>query len=394
MHFKMRNGVKVPGDLSLWDKRFLFLNMAFFLVFLNIAFFYLYPIVLYDMGGESHVIGWVMGLFSIATVLSRPFMGKMAARKGEYRIISAGIGVILLASLGYYTIQRIGSLMFLIRIVHGIGFSAFIAGSFSLAARSFPPTRRGEAFSIVGASLMGAVALGPLIGESLIRKYGFYALYMAASGAILLALIVIFMTSYSSHHTYIEEKTETKYLPLLRNWSFVFLLGSTLIFAHCQSTVFNFLALIADQKGTMSGHFFFTSLSLAILILLTLGKMIDRYGKLILLRLSYPSLSLGILLIPILLQSRHFFIPALLYGAGIGFLYPVHNALAASHGTEKEKPVVMSIFTTVYDTGFITGAVISGWISRWTGLDILFYFMGLLGFMGFLIGIFAPIKEE
>lgn len=384
----------MPSDLSLWDKRFLLLNMAFFLVFLNIAFYYLYPVVLHSMGGESHVIGWVMGLFSIAAVSSRPFMGKMAARKGEYRIILAGIGVILFASLGYYHIQRIGSFMFLIRIVHGLGFSAFIAGSFSLATRSFPPARRGEAFGIVGASLMGAIAMGPLIGEYLIRKYGFNALYTAASGAIVLALIVISMTSFSSHPVYIEEKKETKYIPLLRNWSFVFLLGSTLIFAHCQSTVFNFLALIADQKGTGSGHFFFTSLLLAILILLTMGKMIDRYGKLILLRLFYPSLSLGILLIPILLQSWRFFFPALLYGTGIGFLYPVHNALAASHGTEKEKTVVMSIFTTVYDTGFITGAVISGWISGWTGLDILFYLMGLLGFMGFTIAIFAPIKEE
>jgi MFS family permease len=373
---------------------FLLINSSLFFVFSGVAFLYLYPLAIRAMGGESDIIGWIMGVFSIAAVLSRPFMGKIAARRGEYRVMSGGIGVILLASLGYTVVQGVGPAVFLVRILHGIGFSAFIAGSFSWIARSFPRVRRGEAYGIVGASLMGAVALGPPLGEYLIRKYGFYGLYLGASGAAALAWIALFAARTSFRPSGGEKGKNIRYLPLLGDRSFLFVLFSCLIFAHCQSSVFNFLALIAGEKGAGSGRFFFLSFLLAILVLLTMGRLIDRYGKLIFLRLSYPLFSAGILLIPVVIGERHFLLSALLYGAGMGLLFPAHNALAADHGSGDEKAAVMSLFTAVYDTGFITGAVLSGWIGRLTSLDTLFFSAGVLALVGLAVAWVSPIRKD
>ena len=75
-------------------------------------------------------------------------------------------------------------------------------------------------------------------------------------------------------------------------------------------------------------------------------------------------------------------------------LFPTHNALAAGYGSEDEKPVIMSLFTGIYDTGYITGAVLSGWIARWTSLDTLFVTVGIFGFLGFFIAIFSPFREK
>jgi len=388
--FQSENESAYP--LTLWDRPFVFLNLSFFLVFTNIAFFYLYPLTLNAMGSEHHVIGWVMGLFSVAAVISRPFLGKLVVLKGEYWVISMGIGVSFVASLGYNLITAVGAGMLLTRTIHGIGFSAFISGSFSLVAKAFPPEKQGEAFGILGASLMGAVALAPPFGEFLVHKWGFHALYMAASGSVILALPTASIAVHSlSRLTHTDEKPDVKYLALLRNRSFLFLLISTLIFAHCQSTVPNFLALIAAEKGVHGGRFFFVSYFAAVLVLLTMGRLIDRYGKLSFLRLSYPLFSLGILFIPGMIESPLFSVSAVLYGTGMGLLFPTHNALAASHGTTNEKPAIMSLFTAVYDTGFITGAVVSGWLARQTTLNTLFWACGILGFTGFFMVIMAPI---
>ena len=387
------NAVKKTS--TLWDRPFIFLNLSFFLVFNSIAFLYLYPLALEGMGNGHHIIGLVMGIFSLAAVISRPFVGKLIVSRGEYRVISLGMATNIVSSLSYCLVTDFGPVMLLVRLIHGVGFSAFIGGSFSLAARAFPPDDRGQAFGVVGASIMCAVALAPPLGEFLISRWGFHALYMAASGSVILAWVAAFLATHPpSPSRQSDKQTDIKYLALFRDRSFLYLLGSTVIFSHCQSTVPNFLALIAAEKGATSGRFFFVAHVVAIIILLTMGKLIDRHGKVLFLRLAYPFLLLGILFIPVMIQSNFFSLSAILYGVGIGFLFPAHNALAAGHGSNMEKPAFMSFFTAVYDSGFITGAILSGWFASQTSLDTLFFACVFLGLIGIYIVIASPIKER
>ncbi len=116
-------------SLSLGHPAFLLLNLAYILVFSHVALFYLYPIALDEMGAGSRVIGWVMGVFSLAAVLSRPLMGAIAARRGEFFLMSGGTAVMLMASACYPFLESVGVLMFLVRLVHGLGFSGFIMGA-------------------------------------------------------------------------------------------------------------------------------------------------------------------------------------------------------------------------------------------------------------------------
>ena len=394
--FNLQDQAENAISPTLWDRPFVFLNLCFFLAFTNIALLYLYPLAIDRiMKNSHHVIGLVMGIFSVATVISRPFMGKLVARKGEYWVMSLGIGISLLASLGYMLVTAFGPSMLLVRVVHGIGFSAFIAGSFSLAAKAFNPHKRGEAFSLIGVALMAAIALAPPFGEFLIRQWGFKALYMAASLSAIGSWVAAFMALKPLLPSLRRTKEPSvSYLSLFKNRSYLFILCSTLIFAHCQASITSFLALIASEKGTASGPFFFSSYLISILVLLTMGKLIDRYGKLRLLRSFYPVYSLGILLIPGMITSSSLVIPALLYGVGMGLLFPTHNALAAAHGHKSEKTAIMSLFTATYDTGFITGPIVSGWFAHHTSLDVLFMASGILALFGFLMAQLAPIKED
>ena len=380
---------------TLWNRPFVFLNLCCFLIFTNLGLLYLYPLALDAMGNDKHATGWVMGIFSIAAVLSRPFLGKLAIRKGEYWVISLGLLLSLAASLSYNLITAFNPVLLFIRVVHGVGFSAFIAGSFSLLAREVSPLSRGAAFSMVGVSIMAAIGLAPSIGEAVINQYGFHGLYMAAALSVILAWVALFIglrpapsMGQEGHHTGV------RYLPLIKDRPFLFLLCSTLIFAHSQATVANFLALIAAQNDASSGRFFFVSYFTAIIILICVGRIIDRYGKLFLLCMAYPFLSLSIILIPNTIPFPIFSITAILFGTGMGILFATHNALAASHGSMEEKPAVMSIFTAVYDTGFITGAVVSGWLASHIGLDMLFISSGFFAFLGLIVAMFSPMKER
>ncbi|MCF8062890.1 MAG: MFS transporter [Deltaproteobacteria bacterium] len=381
-------------SLPLYHPAFVLLNLAYFLVFSNVALFYLYPVALDEMGAGKHVIGWLMGVFSLAAVLSRPLMGVLAARRGEFFLMSGGMFVMLMASACYPFLQSVGISMLAVRVAHGLGFSGFVAGSFSAVASLFPDERRASAYSIVGASLMSAMALAPPAGESLIGRFGFGALFLCAFGLILLAWAAV--TGAAGHAEKVERPRSgrrTPYGRLLGDASFLLLLVSTLIFGHCQSTLFNFLALAAERHDASAGRFFFAAFAVAIGVLLTMGRVIDRKGKRRFMRLFYPALALGILLLPSFMGRFGGWIPAVLFGLGMGFLFPAHNALAAGYGRRDEKPGVMALFTAVYDSGFISGAVVSGWIAAWLGLDGLFYATGGLALIGLVICLAVPLGE-
>ncbi|MFP4036767.1 MAG: MFS transporter [Desulfobacteraceae bacterium] len=369
---------------------FLLLNLSYFLVFSNVALFYLYPLALDRMGAGSREIGWVMGLFSLAAVVSRPLIGAVGARRGDFWVMLWGTAGMLLASCCYPFLSGVGAPMLLVRVFHGLGFSGFIAGSFSAVARLFPDEGRARAYSMVGASLMGAVALAPLLGELLIKAWGFEAVFAAACGVTALSWGVVRQAGrITGMPAVVNRGGRARYRPFLSDPSFLFLLLSTLIFAHCQSTVFNFLALAAERREASAGPFFFAAFALAIGILLGMGGVVDRRGKLRFMRFFYPPFALGIFLVPYLLGGPGGLGAAVLFGAGIGFLFPTHNALAGGYGAAGDKATVMAVFTAVYDSGFISGPVVSGWIASRVGLDGLFHITGLLAAAGFVVSLIS-----
>ncbi len=379
---------------GLWQRPFLLLNLSYFLVFSNISLFYLYPLVLEGRGATPEMIGWIMGFFSVATVLTRPLMGKLVGSKGESPVMGMGILVVLLATIGYLFLEKVGLPVFLVRLVHGVGYSAFISGSFSLVATAVSPEKQGEAYGMVGASIMGAGAIAPPMGEILIRYGGFAILYWTAAACALTACLAVFLAGLKPvPGSRRKTAQKVRYMPLLKDPSFLFLMVSTLLFANCQSTLVNFLALISAQEGVGSGRFFFVTFSVAILALLTMGKVMDRFGKRLFLKLAYPLFALGLLLIPGLIGLWSYLLPAILCGAGMGLLFPAHNALAAGYGTREQKPAAMSFFTSVYDTGFITGAVFSGWLAQVWDLGGLYMVTGTIAVGGLLIVLFSPIRE-
>ena len=388
------NGIGGGVFNGLWKRPFLLLNSSFFLVFSNVSLFYLYPLVLEDMGATPEMVGWIMGFFSVATVLTRPFMGKLVGAIGESRVMGAGIFVVLLATLGYFFPEHAGMPLFLIRFFHGVGYSAFISGSFTLVARAVVPEKQGQAYGMVGASIMAAGGIAPPMGEFLIRQGGFAVLYWTAAACALAAWLALLPAGLKRPSQPLgHAKERVRYMPLLKDPSFLFLMGSTLLFANCQSTLVNFLALISVQEGVGAGRFFFVMFFVAILALLTMGKVMDRFGKSGFLSLAYPLLVLGLFLIPYFVDTWLFLLPAILCGAGMGLLFPAHNALAAGYGNEEEKPAAMSFFTSIYDTGFITGAVFSGWIGQVWDLDTLFFVTSGIALAGLLIVLLSPIGE-
>ena len=166
-----------------------------------------------------------------------------------------------------------------------------------------------------------------------------------------------------------------------------------LLFVQGHATVLNFIALQANRLGLPPGHYFVVAASLAFILRLVAGSFIDRYGKKRFMKSSYVLFGAGICSIPLISHPAIFYASTLLYGAGLAFLFPAAIALAADQAKRPEElPGMMSLATAIFDLGFISGTVLSGWFADLFSLDTLFLTVGALSFVGLAL-MYAPIHE-
>ena len=368
------------------------INILTFLVFSNTAFFFMYPIYLSAMDVSKTAIGLIMGMYSVASFLVRPLAGKSIDRVGERPVLISGLFFIFACSLLYHVVPGTIGAIYVLRIFHGIGFSAFIAAAFSAIAKFTPSEIRGRAFSYNGASMLAALGFVPLAGEHLMDAFGDPAIFHGGAATTFLAFSLLLFTRK-------WEKVEAKpgpkvrYVEILRDRSFFFVLVAMILFVDAQATVLNYFPLYAKTIGISGGLFLGVSLGLAVGIRLFGGSILDRYSRLLIIRICFILLGIGIIFFYKLDSVFFYVVSIILYGSGLGYIFPALNAIGAQQGSYEQKAGMMSMLTMVIDGGFILGSIFSGGLSDMIGLSNIFVFAGAVSLFGFFVTSFAPIRE-
>lgn len=369
------------------------INILTFLVFSNIAFFFMYPIYLSAMDLSKTAIGLIMGTFSVASFMVRPIAGKSIDRVGEKPVLVAGLLIIFACSLLYHVAAGMVVAIYILRIVHGIGFSGFIAAAYSTIAKFTPTETRGRAFSHNGAIMLAALGFVPLASERLMDAFGHPAIFHGGAAVTFLGCSLLVFTSKWEK---IAERVGPKvsYAEILKNRSFFFVLVAMILFVDAQATVLNYFPLYAKTIGVSGGLFLSLALGLAVTIRLIGGSILDRYSKLVVVRICFVLFGLGIILIYKLDSTFFFVLSIVLYGSGLGYIFPALNAMGAEQGTLEQKAGMMSMLTMAIDGGFILGTIFSGGLSDMIGLSNTFVFAGAVSLLGILVTSFAPITEH
>src|SRR5574341_131972 len=110
-----------------------------------VSLYYLFstlPLYVLDVGGSTFQAGLIMGIFSLASLSTRPFFGAWMDRAGRRRFLLLGAGIYTIASLGYLVIPSVPGLL-LWRAFHAMGLSTFSTAAASVAGDLAPSRRRG-----------------------------------------------------------------------------------------------------------------------------------------------------------------------------------------------------------------------------------------------------------
>jgi EmrB/QacA subfamily drug resistance transporter len=129
------------------------------------------PDIQSSLGASLSSLQWVVDAYSLTLAAFLLTAGSLADRIGRRRVFMAGFAIFTIASF-LCGISPNATLLNLARGLQGIGGAAMFATSLALIAQEFHGKDRGTAIGAWGATIGGAVAVGPLIGGALTEGLG------------------------------------------------------------------------------------------------------------------------------------------------------------------------------------------------------------------------------
>ncbi len=344
--------------------------------------FFLLPLYVMEQGGGQGDIGMVMGIFAMASAVCRPWISSMIDRIGRKRSYTLGSILMVVAPLLYTTLHDpLGAdypLFILLRLVHGVGLAICFTAVFTFMADILPRDRLNEGIGMFGISGLLGIAIGPVLAEATLARYGFPGLFLVA-GALAGTALLAHQPLKESHTRQITaDDNHISFFSLLRREKFIVVGLLSLMFGVGLAATGSFVAPLAEERGLgyISVYFFCYSGG-AIAIRFVGGKIADEVGERTILPYSILLYIAGIFMLPFTYNPFILWIAGALSGIGHGLLFPLLNTMAVRDEPGDLRGKATGIFTGGIDTGIFAGSLILGYIGDWFGLNVLFVCAGL-----------------
>ena len=181
---------------TLWTKDFILITMVNLFIFLSFQMIIAtLPLHAEDIGGTEKILGWITGLATIAAVLIRPVTG-IALDKASRKIVFI-IGLIILFLSTYFLgVFNYIWLILIVRFINGIGWGIGTTTAMTVAAETIPIKRFGEGIGLFNLSNGLGMALGPLLGISILNAQSFTNVALTAGMLVLAALVFSLLIKY------------------------------------------------------------------------------------------------------------------------------------------------------------------------------------------------------
>jgi len=355
----------------------------------SFAAFFLFPLFITEHGGGEAEIGLVMGVFALASTLSRPWVAELIDRFGRKK--SYCLGALFMAALPLAYLPFLNGIAYapllLLRAAHGVALAICFTAVFTYVADLIPPERLNEGIGIFGISGLTGFAIGPLLAEGVLRRFGFPSFFLLSAALAGLAFFLVLPLREKEPAGKIRSRHS--FFALLRQRKFLVVAGLSLLFGFGLAATGNFVAPLAEERGIPVISIFFLAYSAgAIGIRLIGGRLTDRIGESRMLPYALIVSAAGILTLTLVTGGFTLALAGLLAGGGHGLLFPVLNTLAVRGEPFEVRGKATGIFTGAIDAGNFLGSFILGMVGDLAGLSPLFAVAGGALLLGLIVGRF------
>jgi len=368
----------------IYTRTFLVTALANLLFFLSLNGFNLLPLYIKHLHGTEAQIGFIMGMYSLASILFQPLAGVVTDRAGTKRFLYLGAAICMAATAGFLIFDGLNTVFPLLRLLHGVGFSFYFTANFIIIAEIAPPSRRAEALGVFGATGLVSMALAPALGELVIVHFGYPAFFGAVLALGVGCLAASTRVPGTRPAVGVGERMDIR--RVLRGPRARALLAVGCMFGLALGTIFVFIPTYAQSVGIPRVRAFYLSYAgAAIAVRVFGGPFMDALGPR---RIVPPSLALQALANLVLVflgSSLTLALAGFLGGVAHGFLYPSFNVRVVELVAAEHRGKMIGVFNSVMGAGATLGAMILGVVAEAWGYPAIYSVAIVATLLGFIV---------
>ncbi|MDR2199980.1 MAG: MFS transporter [Deltaproteobacteria bacterium] len=346
---------------KLWSKTFVTILFVNFCVFLGFNMMLPTLSLFLDREGlTEREIGLVFGSFTLSAITFRLLAPKLSATFGTLTVVRFGLITCGCGALCYILARHMGFYI-LARLMQGAGFAVSSTLLVSVAAGIIPPRRLGEGIGYVGLGATLSLAMGPILGLDMVKRFGFEPMFVVSSSTCFAAALVSLLVKGRNLPPAKAPAGEA------RSWLERSALPPSLlifIYACGISAITAFLAIYCEERGLPSAANFFVASTVGTIVArLGSGRIYDRRGHLFVVPPAILMLVFSVLAILANPPAWMVYFAAVIYGLGAGTLFPAVQTLTLSSVPPERHTVGSAYFFVAFDLGMGLGTVFMGFVA-------------------------------
>lgn len=369
---------------SLWNREFLLALAGYFLLFMSISLFFLFPVVLEAFEPLQSRIGLIMGVHSVVAIGIRPVFGRMVDARGGRRIALFGLFLLIATVPFFHFVRDAGWLPFLLRALTGLGWGISMTATIAMCSDLAPVERLARSMGVIGVGGLVANALGPLVAEEVLRRFGAGWLYNVSVLFLLGSLGCLLLTREIARPEREGDagggggggaRSALKAVP----WAVAAIIAAMPVFhGAVRGAMIYFIAVFGSSVGIGRVAPFFLVFSLAaILTRFGLSDLSDTHGRK---KVILPAALIIVANLFVIAQVRG--LPLLLVagffgGLGQGLIFPALSTYIIDFLGRGNKGLAISLYLSFFDVGMGLGSPVFGWVSDLAGYRWMYRIAGL-----------------
>ncbi|ACT01159.1 MFS transporter [Paenibacillus sp. JDR-2] len=389
---------------KLWSRSFVTLTVSYLLLFLSLQML-LSPFPTYakeQFHPNNFALSLVTSLFALAAIVTRFATAALLRKVHRNVILFVGLVIAAIATVLYPFASSMTSLLIL-RALFGIGFGMTSTIIPTLVSQIIPKKRTGEGIGYFGLSTSIAMSLGPMIGLSVIKQFGFTTLAMIGTIALVLIIpLLIVMRSIpkqpakaappankaESGEPASGSSTARMMVPAILN----------VLMSVTYGGILGFIALYGAQKHIEQIGLFFLFIVFTVFIIRPIsGKLFDRRGPM---PIVIPGAIVVIASLIILSYAESLpliIVSALLYGFGFGAIQPTTQAWMLREAAPHQVSFANSLYYNTIDFGVAVGSMLLGIVASASSYSVMYRWAAVamvLFMLVYLVSLFIERKNR
>lgn len=367
-----------PMNEKIWNRDFVLLILSNFLMYITYyAILSALPIYLVtDLHASKMQVGVVVGAYTIASVLVRPFSGFALDKFGRRTIFLSALIIYSLLFAGYLVAITITSII-LLRFAQGLTWGFTTVSGSTIAIDNIPASRRGEGIGYFALSTTLGMSVGPIVGLYICHQWGYVAMFV--SGCIISFISLACAYAVHFRKRFLVGKRIQLHLNNLFEKNSIRPSINVFITMIAYGGLLSFIALYGREIGVQNSSLYFLIFSIGIAAArITAGKVFDRKGPGKIITLCLILLIIGFPILALAKNEVLFYLSAIIIGFGNGVIFPTFQSMVNNLAESKNRGIANSTLYTAVDLGMGFGMIMAGLIAQHISISAIFWIDSLV----------------